>query len=174
MAKYYQTSNNSIYKMYDGKTDYVGMTPNTVHKITDFKMLDNPIEIKKQRANFLINDSWKKYTSHWSYNGKKYKTTDIFINLGFEKHGSYYTSDKVIIPTHKFQHTYKNGKIYYNEYYLASYRGNLIWVTTYSQYLPQVYCYHFEGIDIEPSKHGFYTNIKSIKAVYCITDKKLI
>lgn len=195
MAQYYKTEDGNIYKYNSNKKYFLLCTPwkNGEDRRKNIDELNNPVSYNKHKAVFEINEAWRKTNFKWHYNGKTYETRgmvfdDVIIHTKtvnyswskkpYEMSWKEYTKLFKICKPHVWHHVRdwkdKNNMMHHHEYddtyYLVMYQGKLIWVQV-SQYIPQIYFYEFEGIDVEPKKWGGWTNIKCIRPIYCITDK---
>lgn len=188
---YYKTPDGRIFK-YNVENDYFLLcTPWEKGEDRRKKHVDIPDAVKynKHKAVQEINEIWRNTAFKWEHNGKKFETRGTMYDekiittehweFNGRKHSYNVTNYKGLFslcPEHKFTYPYKfRGETKYGTdiYYLCMYQGKLVWVQK-TQYIPQVYYYKFEGIDVLPKIRVGWTNINCLRPVFCITDKKYI
>lgn len=156
MKQYYQI-NNTIYRFRPNHNDYLQMTNcDCEHdrriQISDFSTC-NPMKIKANQAENIINNYWNELTPVWNHNGDTYTAEP----------------DACKAPDHLFKHTYETrtgeSRSYNTSYKLVWHQGNLYWGAYYGTYIPRIQLWEFTDVDTEPKKFCKWTKITNCKQI---------
>ena len=177
MADNYLQSINTgnIYKVMDNYL--LKMSPwkdGEDRRIYEYENSDMTV-VTYQNACMIVNKQFAETDEEWEHNGKKYKARAI-VNKNIDEH----TAMLSMLPSHYIKESTKVLKTLPNEnsisiaddqgneFKMIKHKGKIYYMLIINQFLPKVNLYDTFG------KFCQMVNIKNVKPIFNVTDKKYI
>ena len=172
---YLQNCSGTIYKVMDKYLLQISpWEQNSDRRVFEYNLDDMQV-ITYQNACMIVNKQFSNIDEEWEHNGKKY-----IARKTSEKNIDEHTALISMLPSHYVKTNSKmlmdlpdNNSISLtdnigNEFKMVKHKGKIYYALLINQYLPKVQIYDTFG------KFCQMVNIKNIKPIFSVTDKKYI
>ena len=111
--------------------------------------------LPNREAHVLVNQQWRNHEATWEFNGKTFRVSKDE------------DCKNIDTPVHDFNR---------DKFRVGYYKGILVWYWI-AHYWPRCFVCPFVDINTEPSfgiRETFWTNLKNIKPIFCVTTNSYI